>query len=106
MAASGRASCGGAAAASLVGAEVTLPGRYTPGAALNLRVRVSGSGTTTVEARAWTGATEPTAWALTRTDTTAALQGPGAVGVTAYLSTSATAAVPVRMTAFAGRPVA
>jgi PKD repeat protein len=91
---------------TLLGAEVTLAGGYTPGTPLNLRVRVSGSGTTTVEARAWTGATEPATWAVSRTDTTAALQGPGAVGITAYLSGSATAAVPVRLTAFAARPVA
>ncbi len=91
---------------ALVGAEVTLPGGYTPGTPLNLRVRVSGSGTTTVDARAWTGTTEPSTWTLTRTDATAALQGPGAVGVSAYLSGSATAAVPVRVTAFSARPVA
>ncbi|WP_051684390.1 PKD domain-containing protein [Blastococcus sp. URHD0036] len=91
---------------ALIGAEATLPGTYTPGTALTLRLRVSGSGTTTLEARAWTGTTEPATWTVSRTDTTAALQGPGAVGVTAYLSSSATAAVPVRLTAFTARPVA
>ncbi|MGY1773242.1 LamG-like jellyroll fold domain-containing protein [Blastococcus sp. SYSU D00813] len=91
---------------TLIGTEVALAGRYTPGTPLNLRVQVTGSGTTTVQARAWTGTAEPTAWALSRTDTTAALQGPGGVGLEAYLSGSATAAVPVRVTAFSARPVA
>ena len=34
--------------------------------------------------------TEPAAWNLTATDTTAALQNPGAVGLYTYLSGSAT----------------
>ncbi|MGY1741109.1 MULTISPECIES: PKD domain-containing protein [unclassified Blastococcus] len=90
---------------TLIGAEVAMAGRYTPGTPLQLRVQVSGSGTTTIQAKAWTGTAEPAAWALSRTDTTAALQSPGGVGLEVYLSGSATAAVQARFTAFAARPV-
>ena len=50
-----------------------------------------GNGTTTVRAKIWlNGATEPAGWSLTATDTTAALQNPGAVGFYSYLPGSAT----------------
>ena len=76
---------------------VALPGTYTPGTALQVRLDLSGTGTTELKARAWVAGTpEPADWQVRATDDTAALQGPGAVGVTAYVSGSATA-VPVRV---------
>ena len=79
------------------GAEVTLanqriPGLvYQPGQVLRLRLQATGTGTTTLRGRLWVdGATEPTTWNLTTTDTTAALQNPGAVGLITYLSSTAT----------------
>ena len=76
---------------------VVLPGTYTPGTALQVRLDLSGSGSTALAAKAWvSGTAEPAGWLVQATDATAALQGPGGVGVTAYLSGSATA-VPVRV---------
>jgi hypothetical protein len=63
----------------------------TPGAGLHLRLRVTGTGTATIAAKAWpVGTPEPAAWTTTAADSTAALQGPGALLLEAYLSTSAT----------------
>ena len=57
----------------------------------SVRLQVTGTGTTTVRARVWeTGTPEPATWQRSATDTSAALQGPGAVGFTSYLSGSAT----------------
>jgi hypothetical protein len=65
-------------------------------------VQVSGSGTTEVKATVWAeGQAEPATPQLTRTDTTAALQAAGGVGVAAYRPASATAATAVRVTSFA-----
>ncbi len=79
------------------GAETTLaaqavPGLvYEPGLDLHLRLRATGAGPTTLQGRLWTGAQpEPATWNVTATDATAALQGPGAVGLFSYLSGSAT----------------
>jgi PKD repeat protein len=79
--------------------SVTLPGlTYTPGTVLTVRFDVSGNGTTTLSGKAWPkGQPEPAAWQVTGTDTTAALQRTGGVGVDTYVSGSATA-VPVRLT--------
>ena len=68
----------------------------SPGQQLRLRLQVTGTSPTTVSARAWlAGTAEPTAWQLTSTDSAAALQAPGAVGLISYLSGSATAPVTV-----------
>jgi PKD repeat protein len=65
---------------------VTVPGVYDVGDVLRMRLRVSGSGTATLDAKVWkVGAPEP-GWQITRTDTTASLQAPGAVGLESYLS--------------------
>jgi PKD repeat protein len=87
--------------------EVTLTGvTYTAGATLNARVQVTGTGTTTVRAMVWTGAAEPTAWQMTRTDTTAALQAAGGVGLAAHRPSTTTVVTDVRVTTFSARPVA
>jgi PKD repeat protein len=90
------------------GGEVVVPGlTYAPGTVLNVRVQTFGTPTTTVRARVWaTGATEPTTWQLSRTDTTAALQANGAVGLAAYRPSANTTSTTFRFTAFSARPVA
>ena len=67
----------------------------TAGTEIHLVTRTTGTTSTTIEAKAWTGATEPTAFQLTVVDDTAALQGAGVVGVGFYLSGSAQAATSV-----------
>ncbi|MHA7304970.1 PKD domain-containing protein [Arthrobacter sp. TMN-49] len=58
---------------------------------MTLRLQVIGTGTTTISAKLWrTSTTEPAAWQATGTDTTAALQVPGAVGLFTYMSGSST----------------
>jgi hypothetical protein len=90
------------------GGEVVVPGlTYTEGMTLDARVQVSGTGTTRIAATVWAdGSPEPGTPQLVRTDTTAALQAPGAVGIAAYRPSSATAATAVRFTGFTVRPVA
>ncbi len=64
---------------------------YVPGDELQLRLRVTGQSPTTVSAKLWkVGTTEPAAWQVTAQDSTAALQGGGAIGFSTYLSGSAT----------------
>ncbi len=64
---------------------------YAPGDVLNVRFQAEGSTTTTLRAKIWkTGTSEPSAWRLTSTDTTASLQSAGSVGFYSYLSGSAT----------------
>ena len=77
-----------------------------PGQTLHLRVRVTGTGTTTLQGKAWIDAqAEPSTWSISTTDATAALQAPGAVGVYAYLSGSATnAPISVRLDQLAVAP--
>ncbi|MBN1094882.1 PKD domain-containing protein [Blastococcus sp. TML/C7B] len=89
------------------GGEIVVPGlRYAPGSLLNVRVQVTGAGSTDIRATVWAdGTAEPTAPQLTRTDTTAALQAPGGVGLAAYRPTSNTAASAVRFTSFRVAPV-
>ena len=56
-----------------------------------LHASFSGTNPTTIRMRAWAdGSTEPTSWQVSLTDSTAALQVAGTVGVRAYLSASAT----------------
>jgi PKD repeat protein len=64
---------------------------YTPGATLHLRLQVTGTAPTTVRAKGWyDGQAEP-GWQLTMTDSTAGLQAAGSLGVSAYVSSTATA---------------
>jgi len=61
------------------------------GTVLHLRSVATGVGTTTLEARAWLdGTTQPSAWQVTSTDATAALQAAGSVGLRTYLSSAVT----------------
>lgn len=76
-------------------ASTTLAGVVAkPGDVLQLRLQVTGTGTTALAGKVWVqGTAEPAAWLLSATDTTAALQTAGSVGVLAYLSSTSTAAV-------------
>ena len=69
-----------------------LPGvTYAAGDRVNLRILVNGTSPTTVSAMAWTAAQpKPTAWQITATDSTAALQTAGSVGVVGRLAGWAT----------------
>ena len=98
----------GTTAETLIGAEVAVPGLvYTAGTELDVRVQVSGTGTTALTATVWkAGTTEPATPTVSRTDTTASLQAPGSVGLFGYLSGSATAAVRAGFTSFTVSPVA
>ncbi|WP_285114732.1 PKD domain-containing protein [Leifsonia sp. fls2-241-R2A-40a] len=71
----------------VVQASTVVPVTYTAGARLNVRVRTTGTAPTLVETKAWLdGTTEPSAWQRSATDATAALQGPGGLAITGYLS--------------------
>jgi PKD repeat protein len=84
-------------AATVLG-STTLPQRYVPGTSVTVRFETSGTGTTTLRSKVWaTGTAEPAEWALTRTDSTAALQRAGALVLETYASSSATAAATVRI---------
>ncbi|MGN6445468.1 PKD domain-containing protein [Amnibacterium sp.] len=64
---------------------------YTPGLPLKLRMQTSGTNPTTVQARVWKASgTEPASWQVSATDSTAALQSPGSVGLRTYLSSTTT----------------
>jgi hypothetical protein len=64
---------------------------YAAGQQLTLRVQVYGASPTTVRAKLWrTGQAEQAAWQASVTDSTAALQTAGAIGLRTYLSASAT----------------
>ena len=64
---------------------------YATGTALQLRVQVAGSAPTTIRAKVWAfGSPEPAAWQTSVTDSTAAMQTAGAVGLAFYLGSTAT----------------
>lgn len=64
---------------------------YTAGAVLRTRLQVTGTSPTTIRARVWLStSTEPSTWQVSTTDSTAALQAAGSVGLFTYISTAAT----------------
>ncbi|MEY2848657.1 MAG: hypothetical protein RI885_1322 [Actinomycetota bacterium] len=66
---------------------------YVPGEQLRVRVQVTGVSPTTIRAKVWrVGTVEPAAWLVSTTDSTAALQAAGQVGLGSYLSGSANSA--------------
>jgi hypothetical protein len=80
---------------------------WTPGTTLDVRLQVVGTGTTQIAATVWAdGTPEPEAASITRTDTTAALQAAGGVGLAVHRPGGTTASVDVRVTAFRVAPVA
>ena len=74
-----------------LGGEVATGLTEAAGVPINVRAEVSGASPTTITARAWApGSAEPTTWSLTRTDSTAALQVAGTIGLRATTSSSTT----------------
>ena len=64
---------------------------YSVGGQWQTRLQVTGINPTTLRARVWkVGGTEPSSWAVTATDSTAGLQTKGSIGLTDYLSSTAT----------------
>ncbi|WP_210509040.1 S-layer family protein [Naasia sp. SYSU D00057] len=64
---------------------------YAAGDQLRIRLQVTGTNPTTIRAKVWkVGTTEPTAWNLTTTDTTAALQTAGSFGLGSYVGSGIT----------------
>jgi N-acetylneuraminic acid mutarotase len=62
---------------------------FTPGDTFVLRVQAEGANPTTIRAKAWkAGAAEPSAWTVTATNTTAALQTAGTLGIRTLNSAS------------------
>ena len=81
----------GSASGITLGSEVTLPFTVMPGTAFNVRMEVTGTAPTTISAKVWpAGATEPTGWTVTQTDSYAGLQVPGGIALHSYLSSGAT----------------
>ena len=78
---------------------------YTPGLELQLRLQVTGTNPTTVSGKVWKATDpEPAAWLSTVTDATAALQGPGAVGLQSSYSGTSAAALVTRFDDYIVRP--
>ena len=73
-----------------LGTAVRAVKQYVAGAPLHVRLRVRGTGTTTLLGKAWVGSTEPSTWSVRATDSTPQLQAPGTPGFSGYLSGSAT----------------
>jgi hypothetical protein len=79
-------------AESPIGSEVLVPGLGTAaGSTIWLRAQVFGANPTTIRVRAWAdGSPEPTTWQYSQTNSNAAVQGAGAVGLRSYVSGSTT----------------
>ena len=64
---------------------------YAAQTSLRIRVQAAGTNPTVLHAKVWAAtAAEPAAWGTTGSDSTAALQLPGGVGLMSYLSGSST----------------
>ena len=77
---------------TVITAEATVPGyHFVAGDKLNIRFQVTGTSPTTLRAKVWPAAlTEPAAWLVTGTDTTAGLQVAGSIGFVSFLSGTGT----------------
>ena len=77
---------------SVIAPDIVLPGIIAvPDRRMDVRVQAIGTNPTTIRAKAWeTGTPEPAEWLRSTTDATAAMQQPGAIGFSIYLSSSAT----------------
>ncbi|TFV98928.1 PKD domain-containing protein [Leifsonia flava] len=73
-------------------AAVLVPGvAFAAGDQLLVRMRVTGTSPTTIQARIWeSGTPEPSVWHRSITDSTGPLQAAGSTGVSTYVSSSAT----------------
>jgi PKD repeat protein len=79
---------------------------YTPGMQLNVQLQVTGTSPTSLGMKVWpTTAPQPTSWQVSATDSTGALQAPGAVGLAAFLPSNATTSpVTEQVTSFTSWP--
>ncbi len=78
-------------AETFIGSERNANAPYGATTAIWVRMQAQGASPTTLRMRAWVdGSPEPSTWAYTATDSTAAVQGAGPVGIQARLSSSAT----------------
>jgi hypothetical protein len=74
---------------SPIGSEVLVPGLSSAAGTIWLRAQVFGTNPTTIRVRAWAdGSPEPTTWQYSQTNSNAAVQSAGAVGLRSYLSGS------------------
>jgi len=75
-----------------LGAATTVAGlTYDPVVGVRVRVQATGTNPTSLRARVWAASVaEPTTWHAATTDSTAALQSAGALGLASYLSGTAT----------------
>ena len=70
---------------------------YTPGTTLRVRMVTTGVSPTTLRGKVWrSGETEPSAWLSTVTDSTAALQSAGSIGLQSYSGGATTVVVVTR----------
>ncbi len=76
---------------TLITGDTTVPGlHFTPDTQYDLHATLTGTSPTNVQARIWPDSTtEPSTWNLTTTDTTTALQAPGAIGIWGFLTATA-----------------
>ena len=79
----------------------------TGGAGVTARFQATGTSPTTLRVRAWmAGSAEPSGWQLTTTDSFAALQAAGWVGLQSYVSSTSTVTpVTLRVSDLSARPV-
>jgi PKD repeat protein len=78
-----------------------------PADKVRIRLQVTGTSPTTIQAKVWkVGGTEPAAWRLTTTDSTDGYQSAGGVGIATYLNGAATASVTTRFDDFWAGPTA
>jgi PKD repeat protein len=81
---------------SSLGSAVLVSGTQAAGAFFWVRAQCSGSNPTTIRVKAWADGSAEPGWQFTATNTEAALQGAGAVGVRAYAG-SAISVAPVTL---------
>lgn len=79
-------------AETILGSAAQVPGiSHAPGAAVWVRMEVTGADPTTIRVKAWAdGTAEPSGWLITVTDSFASLQVEGGLGLRGYLGGSAT----------------
>jgi PKD repeat protein len=79
-------------------ASYRLPGTYTPGTVVTVRLETVGTGTTELRAKAWVAGTEePKDWQVGATDSTAALQRAGNLRIALYESSTSGRAQTMRV---------
>ena len=67
-------------------ATATVPGGFTAGSTVSIRMEVEGDAPVALRAKTWVGAQEPATWLVTATDTSPARAVTGTVGVAGYVS--------------------